>query len=205
LLKKVSPAMPPVSADATLLVVGAGQGVGYLRDYFGPFRLARADGVVITGAEEPVASRAQIEALLAAVRELRPGIPVAVTTFRPRPISTVEGARVFFATTAPASLLPLLSAHLEDEHSCTVVGASAHLSDRVRLRADMADAAGTFDLLVTELKAAAIDVVAATGAEAGVPTVLCDNVPVPVLGGDMDAVLDAVASRAFRQGREGSA
>jgi hypothetical protein len=45
-------------------------------------------------------------------------------------------------------------------------------------------------------------VVAAAGAEAGVPTVLCDNVPVAVLGGDLDAVLDAVVTRALaRNGR----
>ncbi len=196
-------AIPPVGADATLLVVGAGQGIGYVRDYFGPFRLARADAVVIAGAEGPIASREEIEALLAAVQELRPGIPVVATTFRPRPIAPVAGARVFFATTAPASLLPLLSAHLEREHGCTVVGASSHLSNRALLRADMADAVGTFDLLVTELKAAAIDVVAAVGADIGVPTVLCDNVPVPVLGGDLDAALDAVVARAFDRGERG--
>jgi len=197
-------AIPPVGADATLLVIGAGQGLGYVRDYFGPFRLARADGVVIAGAEEPTASREEIEALLAAVRELRPGIPVVATTFRPRPIAPVAGARVFFATTAPASLIPLLSAHLEREHGCTVVGASAHLSNRTLLRADMEGAAGTFDLLVTELKAAAIDVVAAVGADIGVSTVLCDNVPVPVLDGDLDAVLDTVVARAFGRGKRGT-
>jgi len=197
-------AIPPVSADATLLVVGAGQGIGYVRDYFGPFRLARADGVVIAGAEAPIASREEIEALLAVVREQRPGIPVVATTFRPRPIAPVDGARVFFATTAPAALLPILTTHLERRHGCTVVGASSHLSNRALLRADMVQAAGTFDLLLTELKAAAIDVVAAAGADAGVPTVLCDNVPVPVLGGDLDAALDAVVARAFRRGERGT-
>lgn len=197
-------AIPPVGADATLLVVGAGQGVGYVRDYFGPFRLARADAVVIAGAEEPIASREEVEALLSAIKELRPGIPVVATTFRPRPIVPIEGARVFFATTAPEKLLPLLVAHLERVHACTVVASSPHLSNRALLRADMALAAGTFDLLVTELKAAAIDVVAAVGAHAGVPTVLCDNVPEPVFGGDLDGVLDAVAARAFRRGGEES-
>ena len=196
-------AIPPVGADATLLVVGAGQGIGYVRDYFGPFRLARADAVVIAGAEEPIASLEEIEALRAAIRDLRPGVPVVATTFRPRPIEPVVGARVFFATTAPASLLPMLSAHLEREHGCMVVTASSHLSNRTLLRADMAAAAGSFDLLLTELKAAAIDVVAVAGADAGVATVLCDNVPVPVLGGDLDAVLDSVTARALNRGQDG--
>ncbi|MDO9173595.1 MAG: 2,3-diphosphoglycerate synthetase, partial [Actinomycetota bacterium] len=49
-------AIPPVAADAAILVVGAGRGAGYVRDYFGPYRLAQADLVILAGAEEPVAS-----------------------------------------------------------------------------------------------------------------------------------------------------
>lgn len=170
-------AAPPVLADATLLVVGAGRGVGYLTDYFGPYRLARADAVVITGAEEPLASEQEIDALVAAVRELRPEVLVSLVTFRPRPLAPIEGSRVFFATTAPQALVGLLVAHLEREFGCTVVGTSSNLSNRELLRQDIAGAMGSFDVMLTELKAAAMDVVAAVGEEAGVPTVLCDNEP----------------------------
>jgi cyclic 2,3-diphosphoglycerate synthetase len=85
-------------------------------------------------------------------------------------------------------------------YGCQVVGVSAHLSDRARLREEMAAAAGTFDLLLTELKAAAIDVVAEVGADAGVPTVLCDNVPVSVDGTDFAEAVEAVASAAIERG-----
>ncbi len=192
-------AIPPVHADATILVVGAGRGLTYVRDYFGPFRLGRADAVILATAEEPNASPEEIAALAAAVREARPGVPVVATTFRPAPIEPVEGARVFFATTAPEGVLPKLTAHLETEFGCTVVGASPHLSNRSFLRRDMQACAGRYDLLLTELKAAAIDVVAAAGDEAGVPTVLCDNVPVCVDGGDLDAALDATARLALER------
>jgi cyclic 2,3-diphosphoglycerate synthetase len=194
-------AVPPVHADATLLVVGAGQGVPYVRDYFGPLRLARADAVIVTGAEEPIASHEDVSDLLSAIRAIREDVPVVMTTFRPRPIGDVSGARVFFATTAPEVLLPTLSGHLEREFGCTVVAASPYLSNRARLREDMQATAGGFDVLLTELKAAAIDVVAAAGADAGVPTVLCDNEPVVARGGDLDAVIDHVVDRALARGR----
>jgi cyclic 2,3-diphosphoglycerate synthetase len=183
-------AIPPVGADATILVIGAGQGVPYARDYFGPYRLRRADAVIIAGAEEPTSTAAQTEALVAAIRRVRADVPIALVTFRPRPLADVAGARVFFATTAPAAVLPLLSEHLEREFGCEVVAASPHLSDRARLREDMAAWAGRYDLLLTELKAAAIDVVAAVGDEAGVPAVLCDNEPVSADGGGLAAVIE---------------
>ncbi|MDY0339811.1 MAG: 2,3-diphosphoglycerate synthetase [Coriobacteriia bacterium] len=194
-------AIPPVRADASLLVVGARQGVPYVRDYFGPYRLARADGVIIAGAEELLVDAHSLSALVAAIRALREDIPLALTTFRPRPLADISGARVFFATTAPAILLDTLCVYLEEAYGCQVVAASTALSDRAALRADLREHAGSFDVLVTELKAAAIDVVAAAGAEAGVPTVLCDNEPI-TLGGDG---LDDMIGRAYRlaQGRHG--
>ncbi len=193
-------AIPPVAADATLLVVGAAQGPEYVTGFFGPYRVARADAVVIAGAEEPFADPMEVEATCAAVELMRPGLPLAAVTFRPRPIEPVNGRRVFFATTAPHRIVPALVEHLEREHGCEVVGASPNLSDRARLREDMARCAGEYDVLLTELKAAAIDVVAAAGAEAGVPTVLCDNVPVGVWGADLESLIGDLGELARERG-----
>jgi len=194
-------AIPPVHHDASLLVVGAGQGIRYVREFFGPYRLHVADGVIVASAEEPIASRAEVADLVSAIRALRPDIPVAVTTFRPVPVAPIEGLRVFFATTAPAAILPTLVAHLEREFGCEVVAASPHLSNRGALREDMSRAAGRYDVLLTELKAAAIDVVASAGEEAGVPTVLCDNVPCAIEG-DLDGSIEAAARLAIERGAE---
>jgi cyclic 2,3-diphosphoglycerate synthetase len=193
-------AVPPVARDACLLVVGAAQGVSYVLDYFGPYRLALADAVVIAGAEEPFASAEKVEEVRAAVASLRPGLPVVPVTFRPRPLGDISGLRVFFATTAAGIIMPRLVEHLESACGCTVAAASPHLSDRAALRRDLKDAAGAFDVIVTELKAAAIDVAAAEAVEAGVPTVLCDNVPEAV-DGDLEAVIDELASAALERGR----
>jgi cyclic 2,3-diphosphoglycerate synthetase len=197
-------AVPPVHADASLLVVGAAQGAGYVTDYFGPLRVDAADAVVIAGAEPTLVPRDSTAALAAAVRRRRPGIPVSTITFRPHPIEPVEGRRVFFATTAPRVLVPILAAHLEERYGCVVVASSPYLSDRVRLREDLDAASGSFDTFVTELKAAAIDVVAMTGETYGVPTVLVDNVPLLLGGDDLDTTALDLARLAARRAAERS-
>lgn len=192
-------AIPPVHSDANILVIGARQGLSYIRDYFGPYRLGLADLVVIASAQEPLVTRQEIDALIAAVAELAPGTPCVATAFHPTPIEPIDGKRVFFATTAPEAVLPSLVSHLQEHCGCEVVAASAHLSNRALLRHDMAAAAGTYDVLLTELKAAAIDVVATAGEDAGVPTVLCDNVPA-ALDGDLGACVIDVANLAAERG-----
>jgi len=193
-------AIPPVHADASVLVIGAGRGIGYVTDYFGPYRVSRADLAIIASAEEPLASHDDVQALRAAIEVLSPGLPVVATSFRPEPLEPIDGRRVFFATTAPEGVVPQLAAHLEKHHGAEVVAVSTNLSDRSKLRADLARCRGSFDTLVTELKAAAIDVVAAAGEEFGVPTVLCDNVPVALDGQDLDALVTRAAHLAMERG-----
>lgn len=195
-------AIPPVHADASIVVVPAGRGVGYVRDYFGPYRIRRADLAVIAFAEEPMATPAEIDALRKAIADVAPDLPIVATTFRPIPIEPVEGRRVMYATTAPPAIAPVLSAHLEERFGCRVVAVTTSLSDRRRLREDLAREAGRFDVLVTELKAAAIDVVAAAGEDIGVPTVLCDNVPVAVDDRDLARLVIGVAEQAIERGSQ---
>jgi predicted GTPase len=80
-----------------------------------------------------------------------------------------------------------------------VVASSVSLSDRAGLRADLAGAP-EYDVLLTELKAAAVDVVAAAGAEVGVPTVLCDNVPITVSGDELGVLIDGLGELALMRG-----
>jgi cyclic 2,3-diphosphoglycerate synthetase len=62
------------------------------------------------------------------------------------------------------------------------VGVSHRLSDRAGLAADL-DAAPAFDVLLTELKAAAIDVAVERALERGAEVVLADN-RADTVGGD---------------------
>jgi cyclic 2,3-diphosphoglycerate synthetase len=70
-----------------------------------------------------------------------------------------------------------------------VVAASGSLSDRKELARDLEDMRGLgVEAYLTEIKAAAVDVVTRLGAGEGKPVFYCDNDPVAV--DDCDGLLD---------------
>jgi cyclic 2,3-diphosphoglycerate synthetase len=129
-------------------------------------------------------------------------IPVV---FRPRPVGEIEGLRVAYVSTAPPAVLDKLARHLEERYGCEVVATSGNLSDRKRLGEDL-DAMGEAEVYLTEIKAAAVDVVTRRGAEEGKPVFYCDNDPV---GEGLDEELLRVAREAVAAsgsaGRSGAA
>ncbi len=169
-------AIPPVATDAVLTVAGATQPVEYITGYLGPLRLLMSDLVVLTNCEDSV-EQAKIETIIEGMGRIKPGLDVVKTVFRPLPLEDISGKKVFFATTAPETTNEIFKDYLETQFDARVAGISHHLSNRPKLRQDLA-AGGDFDLLLTELKAAAVDVVTAVGMELGKPVVYCDNVPV---------------------------
>ncbi len=103
---------------------------------------------------------------------------------------------MYFTTTAPASAGPALASSLEAEHGCTIVGVSHRLADRAGLASDL-EAAPSYDVLLTELKAAAIDVAAERALDAGAEVVFCDNRPETVEGdGEIGELLVSAAQMA---------
>jgi cyclic 2,3-diphosphoglycerate synthetase len=74
-------------------------------------------------------------------------------------------------------VLDKLARHLEERYGCEVVAVSGNLSDRERLRADLNATEGA-EAYLTEIKAAAVDVVTRRAAEEGKPVFYCDNDPV---------------------------
>jgi len=187
---------PPVAAGATLCVAGAAQPPGYVTGYLGTFRLLTADLVVLTMCEPPFATDDEVRALVDGVRAVKPGLEVVPTVFRPRPTRPVRGRRVAYFTTAPAAALPALAAALADEHGAEVVLASPDLADRAALAGAVERAAADADVFLTEIKAAAIDVVAEAAAAAGRELVFCDNEPRAVDASDLDGRLSALADTA---------
>ena len=174
-------AQPPVAADARLLVAGAHQPVSDIAGYLGTYRLLLSDAVVLTMAEEPLASPEKVRAIREAIAALRPGIPVVPVVFRPQPQGDLQGRRVACFSTAPERQSGVLRSYLEERFGCRVESFSTHLADREALRHDLgSDAMDRVDTVVTEIKAAAIDVVAEQAAERGLPVVFMDNVPVEV-------------------------
>jgi cyclic 2,3-diphosphoglycerate synthase len=184
-------AIPPVEVGKRVLVVGATQDPATVIGYLGAYRVLLSDLVVLTGCEEPLVDEGDVEKLRRAIAEVS-DVPVLQTIFRPRPVSDVSGRRVAYFSTAPSAAHARLREHLWREHGAEIVHVSGNLSRRPELRADLASLeARSADLYLVELKAAAIDVVAETAAERGVPVVLCDNEVRTVDGESLDErVLD---------------
>jgi cyclic 2,3-diphosphoglycerate synthetase len=188
-------AIPPVDADATLLVVGGSTPAQELRSPLGYLDLLIADLALVTMAEEPVLSTETISALNSSIAELARDVPVVRTVFRPAPLGTVAGKRVFFATTAPESVGDTLRTHLERAHGAVVVGITHRLADRSRLSQDLAAAEGTYEVLLTELKAAAIDVAARAAVAGGAEVVIADNIPLAA-DGDLETTFERLVAAA---------
>jgi cyclic 2,3-diphosphoglycerate synthetase len=187
--------VPPVLADATLCVAGANQPVDYVAGFLSTYRLLLSDALVLTQCEPPFAAPGEVAALTAAARAVKPGLKVVPTVFRPRPAQPVRGRRVAFFTTAPEAAAPQLAASLAADHGADVVLVSCDLADRRLLPAAVARAAAEADVFLTEIKAAAVDVVAEGAAAAGRELVFCDNEPV-ALEGDLAATVDWLAALA---------
>ncbi|WP_047864995.1 hypothetical protein [Rubrobacter aplysinae] len=181
--------VPPVEVGRRVLVAGAHQDPEYITGYLGAYRVLLCDVLLLTMSEEPMAGPGRVEEITRAVQELKPEMEVISTVFRPRPVGDVRGLRVAYVSTAPESVLERLGSYLEAEYGCEVVGVSGSLSDRRRLEEDL-DRLAAADAYLTEIKAAAIDVVARRGEREGKPVIYCDNEPV---GEGLDTTLLGLA------------
>jgi cyclic 2,3-diphosphoglycerate synthetase len=205
-------AIPPVHADATVCVMPGSADPEVATGYLGPYALLLSDLVVITLTDvppSPGSSRAAIRSLAAPVledrlRDIAPETPILRTVLRPWPLASIEGRSIFFATTAPEPIAARAAAHLESRHRATVVGRTSHLAERARLVEDLAGMPTGVEVLVTELKAAAVDVATRAALERGMEVIYCDNRPEPVVTSDdhdgaydaFDAAVRAVADLA---------
>jgi cyclic 2,3-diphosphoglycerate synthetase len=186
--------VPPAHADATICVMPATVDPELVTGYLGAYRVLLSDLIVVTMGEPSIAVKGAgaptgtgsatsgSRFLEESVRKLVPGVRVVHTVFRPFPLEPISGRRVFYVTTAPVSAGKVLADHLEQQHGCTIVGVSHHLAHRPELAADLA-AAPDADILLVELKAAAVDLAAKTALDRGMGITFCDN-RVLSIGGD---------------------
>ena len=173
-------AIPPIKTDAKIVLIGANQPIENLTTYFGPYRIGLGNLVILTMCEEPMANSDKIKAIEEFVSEVNPDATVISTVFRPKPLEDISGKKVLFATTAPEGVKDKLVEYLESNFSCEIVGTTAHLSNRPLLREDMEKYMDEADVMLTELKAAAVDVATKDALAAGLEVIYCDNIPVPI-------------------------
>ena len=195
-------AVPTVPWDAGVLVAPATIPLDHLGGYFGPLRILLSDLLVFIIDGGSSAEPDNLSSLYPLVRRLRADIRVAIAELQPVPLADVRGKDAFFATTAHRELAGHLADQLERTSGCRVVKVSPHLADRAALEADLA-AAPAFDVLLTELKAAAIDVAARRALERHAEVVFVDNRPRTAGGeGEIDELLTETILLAGDRGRE---
>ena len=185
-------AFPPVAVGRRVLVTAAHQDPAVATGYLNRYRLLLADLVVITMAEERLATEVLRDAVARVVLE---GVAVVATVLRPRPAEPVAGRRVAFFCTAPPQAHEQLERHLREAHGADVVHVTGNLSDRTALRSELASVEA--DVYLVELKAAAVDVVVEEALARGADVVLAANDVVPLPGEpDLDAELRRLAEEA---------
>jgi cyclic 2,3-diphosphoglycerate synthetase len=183
--------LPPIATDHRILVTDARHEPEFLVGYLNAYRLLVSDLVLLTMAEEG----AQHREIQEAIAGLDPDLPVVATVLRPRPTESIDGCRVALFTTAREQAHERLASHLREEHGASAVEVSGSLSSREQLREDLEGLQA--DIFLTELKAAAIDVVAETAAERDIPCAFVINELLPLPGQlDLDEELRRLAAAA---------
>jgi cyclic 2,3-diphosphoglycerate synthase len=183
-------AIPPVATGRRVLVTTAYDPPELVTGYLNAYRILLADLVVIAMADASTPH----EALADAIREVKPEVQVIAVGFRPQPLAPVAGKRVAYFTTARAPAHARLAAELA-ELGAEVVHVSGSLADRTALRSELEGVDA--EVFLTEIKAAAIDVVAEAGAKRGIQVALVANEIVPVpREPDLEPTLLALADQA---------
>lgn len=166
--------VPPVEVDRTVCVVGDRAGA---LEALGPYRLLRADLALVP---------ARGEGLAAEVAALVPDGRVVSFELFPEPAEPVP----------PTARVALFSTGAEGCRGVEPVVSSRNLARRGALGADLKRArAERCDVYLTELKAAAIDTVAARAREEGARVIFVRNRPVGI-DADLDEALMELAADA---------
>ena len=173
-------AIPPIKTNKKIVLIGANQPIENLTTYFGPYRVSLGDLVILTMCEEPMCDSEKIKKIEEFTKEINPDAVVISTVFRPKPLEDITNKKVLFATTAPEEVKDKLVDYLESNYNCEIIGTTSHLSNRPLLRKDMKKYMDKADVMLTELKAAAVDVATKDAIEHELEVVYCDNIPIPI-------------------------
>jgi cyclic 2,3-diphosphoglycerate synthetase len=178
-------ALPPVAADRTVCATSAARAPVDALSYLGPVRLLRSQLLTVFGARElaPAARDALVERLV----EWVPHDSIALCALEPEPAEDVpQGARVACFTTAPPEA-ERRQREVLARQGVELRRWSGNLARRRDLERDVEEALRDgCDVFLTELKAAAIEIVAARAVEAGARVVFLRNRPVAIEGESLD-------------------
>jgi cyclic 2,3-diphosphoglycerate synthetase len=188
-------ALPPVAADRTVCATSVARAPLDALAYLGPLRLLRSELVTLFGAADLAAG--ERDALVGRLAEWVPRDCIALCELEPEPAQLLPAdARVACFTTAPAAAERRQRAALA-RHGVEPRRWSANLARRRDLERDVEGALRDgCDVFLTELKAAAIEIVATRAVRAGARVAFLRNRPVAIAGEPLDDRLLRLAAEA---------
>ncbi len=190
--------VPAVHTDATELVVSALTPPEHVSSFFGPYRVKISDLIVITMAEEY--NKPRVEVLEKLIEELNPDAMVSEVVLRPKPLGDIRGKKIVYASVAPSEALEkAIIPYIEEKYGAQVVGYTRWLSNRPKLRKDLEELLPKAEVLVTELKAAAVDVATRMAVEMGKEVVYVWNIPVTTGGMNIEEAIRKLAEKAIER------
>jgi cyclic 2,3-diphosphoglycerate synthetase len=185
LLEGSGAVLPPVAADRTVCATSARRAPVDALAYLGPLRLLRSDLLTVFGAGD--LAPAARDALVARLAEWVPRESIVLCEMEPEPTALLPpGAQVACFTTARADAEP------RQREALARLGVeprrwSGNLARRHELERDVEEALREgCDVFLTELKAAAIEIVATRAVGAGAKVVFLRNRPVAIDGESLD-------------------
>lgn len=148
-------AIPPAQADAQVLVMPVFIDPEFVGGYLGPYRVRTASAVVVIDpAHDQDDEYQRLESLL---NSMQPDLKVFRGGYRLEPSVSVEGKRVVVVTTAPQTAAGHLTSDLL-QHGAISAEVIHSLSNRTVLASEL-DQTGAADVVIVEVKAAAVDLV----------------------------------------------
>ncbi len=190
---------PPVEGPARVVLLLANMNPAALREPFNPPRLRSSRIALIMRAEEPFATRKEVNVLKERILEANPRLLVCAAVLRPHLAAPPpEGSRVVVASTAPEPTHLRLKEDLERAYGLEVVGITGALTNRKRLAAELRTLFKEKPShLVTELKAAAVEVGIRSALARGVEVCLLENRPQDAM--DWEPSFKDVVLQAFEE------
>jgi cyclic 2,3-diphosphoglycerate synthase len=167
--------VPEVQTFKTICVVGANQNWDEITGYLGIYRILVSDLVILTNCEEPLATSEEIDNLENNIKAINPSINIYRSIFRPEPLGSIENRRVVVAMTAKSIIEDKIKNYIEKKFNCFVVGMTFNLSNRPLLKKDLESYVG-YDTVLTELKAASVDVVTDFALKTGKEIIYMNNI-----------------------------
>jgi cyclic 2,3-diphosphoglycerate synthase len=168
--------VPEIQTSKTICVIGANQSWEEITGYLGIYRILMSDIIIMTNCEEPVSSTEEINILEKNIKTINPSAETYRSIFRPYPLGNIEGKKVIIAMTAKSIIEGRIKEYIEKSFHCSVAGITFNLSNRPLLKTDL-QSFNDYDVILTELKAASVDVVTDFALKSGREIIYMNNIP----------------------------